>query len=1012
MGPLSRAALINAAPVSRLLLGALGWFGAELMAVGEEARDRAVEMRAIIRQAPPRITLQWNPPVAAPLLSQRVFRRRNGTGVWTEAATLPRTARTYADNAVSVGVAYEYFVYRLYDGLPGTASGWLRAGIRAPLVAERGRVILLVDDTMAGPLAAELAQFTSDLIGDGWIVARQDVARTAAVPDVRATVQSLYAADPAKPKALILFGRIPVPYSGDFAPDGHIDHRGAWPADVNYADIDGVWTDSTVNSTGASVERNRNVPGDGKFDQSALPSDVELEIGRIDLSTMPVFGRSETELLRQYLGRDHQFRHRLGAFAAIPRRALIDDNFGFFSGEAFATTGWRSFTALFGSANVRALDWLSTLQTQKYLCAYGCGPGGYNGANGVSITNEFADKNSQAVFNFLFGSYFGDWDLQDNFLRAPLSGTAASLGLTSAWAGRPHWFLHPLGLGETIGFCTRLTQNNLASFPAGYEANNTERGVHIALMGDPTLRLHPVKPPTNLVARAGANQIALSWRASGEGPLEGYLISRANSPLGRVVRLRGALVPGLSFVDRSATPGVSYTYLVRAVKRETTSSGSYLNPSQGAFSQPAAATRGAGPEINVVGNNQAVTDGDTAPLAATGTDFGAVEVGQPAAVHTFTIRNPGPATLTISRSVLSGANAADFVVTNMPVSVAAGGEATFDVSFLPVATGSRVAKLSLRNNDGNEVLFDFALGGTGVAAHATLDVTPALLELSVRAGSTLASALQISNAGPGPLAFTAASSLDAYNARDSDSFAGPTYDWIDISTTGTEITNWPNLDDSATGEIPLGFTFPFYGTAFDILRVCTNGFIAPRDSITFGQNGPLPNSSAPASMIAPFWADLAIDDNSHVFWQNLGGKFVVQYENVKMLSGPNSRITCEAILASTGEVTFQYKMLTEVADNYTVGIQNGRCDDAVLVAYNRGYLHPGLAVRFAPPQSGAWLEAPTGTQNVPPGVPLQVPISVNATALTPGEYYAELMIRSNAATDSTAVIPVKVTVTP
>jgi hypothetical protein len=33
----------------------------------------------------------------------------------------------------------------------------------------------------------------------------------------------------------------------------------------------------------------------------------------------------------------------------------------------------------------------------------------------------------------VFGSYFGDWDSQDNFLRAPL----ASGALTSAWADGP-----------------------------------------------------------------------------------------------------------------------------------------------------------------------------------------------------------------------------------------------------------------------------------------------------------------------------------------------------------------------------------------------------------------------------------------------------------------------------------------------------------------------------------------------------------------------------------------------
>lgn len=977
----------------------------------QEARDRAVAMRATIRQTPPRITLQWNAPAQATLLSQRVYRRTASTAAWTELASLPVTAKLYYDNAVSVGTRYEYFIYRVYDGLPGTASGWLSAGIRAPVAAERGRVILLVDDTMAAPLAAELAQFTSDLIGDGWLVVRQDIARNASVPAVRSTVQGLYNADPTNTSALILFGHIPVPYSGDFAIDGHRDHRGAWPADAYYGDIDGTWTDATVNSTTAADERNRNVPGDGKFDQSSLPSDVELAVGRIDLAAMQVFEVSETELLRQYLVRDHQFRHRLGAFASIPRRGLIDDGFGFFGGEAFSATGWRSFTSLFGSANVRPLDWFTTLRTQKYLCAYGCGGGVFNGATGVGMTIEFGTKGSLSVFNFLFGSYFGDWDNQDNFLRAPLGGSPTSLGLASAWSGRPQWFIHPMGSGETIGTCLRMMQNDAATFPAGHDTNNSQRSVHISLMGDPTLRLHPVRSPKNLLAKPGKNLITLTWRAGGDSPVEGYIVARATSPLGPFVRLRGGLATGGSFVDRSALPGVSYSYLVRGVKRETTTSGSYLNPSQGAFSLPAAALADTGAEINILGNGHDVSDGDTAPLADNSSHFGTVEVGH-SAMHTFTVRNPGDAALTFTSAVLSGTSAADFLVSNAPTTIPAGGEADLDVTFQPSAIGTRLAKLTLRSNDRNEALFDFTLGGSGVAPPAALAVTPPSLDLSAPSGTTHSSTLEIANSGTGPLNFTIASSLENYHARDSDSPGGPVYQWIDISGSGTRILNWPDADDSATDQIPLGFSFPFYGASLDALHIVTNGFLTSRGSNVIGQNGPLPNASAAPHMIAPFWSELIMDGSSRVYWQNVGGNFVVQYENVRLLNDPSSRITCEAILTPAGEIIFQYHTLTAITGNYTVGIQNGHADDGLLVAYNEPFLHAGLAIRISPPLLTPWLTAPPGAGSVAAGTTLQQPVNIDTTGLPPGQYHAELTVRSNAATGATAVIPVNLTVTP
>ena len=96
-----------------------------------------------------------------------------------------------------------------------------------------------------------------------------------------------------------------------------------------------------------------------------------------------------------------------------------------------------------------ALDWFSTLATQSYLWGYGCGGGSFTGAGGVGSTADFAATDTQVVFTMLFGSYFGDWDTTDNFLRAPLA--TSTYGLSDAWAGRPAWYFHPMGLGETLG---------------------------------------------------------------------------------------------------------------------------------------------------------------------------------------------------------------------------------------------------------------------------------------------------------------------------------------------------------------------------------------------------------------------------------------------------------------------------------------------------------------------------------------------------------------------------------
>src|SRR4029079_4804782 len=141
-----------------------------------------------------------------------------------------------------------------------------------------------------------------------------------------------------------------VAYSGNIMPDGHTNHMGAWPADVYYADLDGTWTDTTVASSEAELRRNRNVPGDGKFDQDEPPSSIELLTGRVDLSNLTCFqnktpSRSELDLARQYLDKDHRFR--LGTFP-VTRRAIIFDRIESKTAEPVAAMAWRNFAPLVG----------------------------------------------------------------------------------------------------------------------------------------------------------------------------------------------------------------------------------------------------------------------------------------------------------------------------------------------------------------------------------------------------------------------------------------------------------------------------------------------------------------------------------------------------------------------------------------------------------------------------------------------------------------------------------------
>ncbi|WP_336518633.1 hypothetical protein, partial [Pollutibacter soli] len=177
---------------------------------------------------------------------------------------------------------------------------------------------------------------------------------------IRTIIQNKYQITP-NLRAVLILGHIAVPYSGDINPDGHPDHKGAWAADVYYGDVDGAWTDATVNTIAAVRPENKNVPGDGKWDQSTIPSNLELQVSRIDFANMPAFGKTEVQMMKDYLNRDHVYK--MDSLNMV-KRALIDDNFPASSyPEAFAANGWRNFNPIVSRDSIKALDFISTLNT-------------------------------------------------------------------------------------------------------------------------------------------------------------------------------------------------------------------------------------------------------------------------------------------------------------------------------------------------------------------------------------------------------------------------------------------------------------------------------------------------------------------------------------------------------------------------------------------------------------------------------------------------------------------------
>jgi len=206
---------------------------------------------------------------------------------------------------------------------------------------------------------------------------------------------------------------------------------------------------------------------------------------------------------------------------------------------------------------------------------------------------------------------------------------------------------------------------------------------------------------------------------------------------------------------------------------------------------------------------------------------------------------------------------------------------------------------------------------------------------------------------------------DAYGYRwiDSDTTGGPTYNWIDISGIGTEVTGLG--DDNVVGFFPIGFDFPYYWYTVNTFYVGSNGYIAFGDNTLEAAPFPqIPNTARPNNFLAPFMSDLDFSAGSPscYYWTNAAqDTFIIAYHDVQFWASGSSLNTFEIILTKADSaITFQYHTQQGLpsggwSDGLSVGIEN--IAGNIGLQYNHDQqppvnaIHSDLAVYFYPPDS-------------------------------------------------------------
>ncbi|WP_299246469.1 LamG-like jellyroll fold domain-containing protein [uncultured Aquimarina sp.] len=128
------------------------------------------------------------------------------------------------------------------------------------------------------------------------------------------------------------------------------------------------------------------------------------------------------------------------------------------------------------------------------------------------------------------------------------------------------------------------------------------------------------------------------------------------------------------------------------------------------------------PEINVQGDGNDITNGDTTPDSSDNTDAGNVLVGNSAEMNFFVRNTDGSGALHIDGVILTG-DTDDFTITQNPSNngIPATESASLKINFTPTSGGTKTATVIISSDDCDEPDYTFTIQGTGIPAGTGLD---------------------------------------------------------------------------------------------------------------------------------------------------------------------------------------------------------------------------------------------------------------------------------------------------
>jgi hypothetical protein len=208
----------------------------------------------------------------------------------------------------------------------------------------------------------------------------------------------------------------------------------------------------------------------------------------------------------------------------------------------------------------------------------------------------------------------------------------------------------------------------------------------------------------------------------------------------------------------------------------------------------------------------------------------------------------------------------------------------------------------------------------------------------------------------------------------------PSFEWVDISATGTTPT-YTSVDDGYA-TVDIGFTFNFFGNDYTQISLGTNGWVQFSAPTGSGYSSvAIPSATAPNDMIAMCAMDLHTTNVPSVPYYGLdaNGNFVYTVEMWNDYNDANEYMDIQLIIYPSGRIKIQYRNYfngdvesgtNTMQGDSCIGIEN--IDGTVGLQYRNngvgGPLLDNMALAFATTAEG--LAEPAGALDTPTNVVL------------------------------------------